>query len=75
MSSPVDNLHTPIVLSRDPDAKYCSSGENTMLFIPKECPVKVLMGYPFCIHHTRIVSSSDAEAKYFPLEENTTLVT
>ena len=29
MRSPLDTLHTPIVLSLDPDAKYFPSGENT----------------------------------------------
>ena len=27
--SPLDTLHTPIVLSADPDAKYSPFGENT----------------------------------------------
>ena len=28
MRSPVDTFHIPIVLSLDPDAKYCPLGEN-----------------------------------------------
>ena len=31
--SPLNTLHTPIVLSLDPDAKYTPSGEKTTLYI------------------------------------------
>ena len=31
MRSPLDTLHSPIVLFLDPDAKYSPSGENTTL--------------------------------------------
>ena len=38
--SPLDTLHTPIVLSIDPDAKYSPFGENTTLKIIPECSVR-----------------------------------
>ena len=34
--SPLDTLHTPIVLSPDPDAKYSPFGENTTLEFDNE---------------------------------------
>ena len=39
--SPLDTLHTPIVLSRDPDAKYSPFGENTTLVTTNEWPVSL----------------------------------
>ena len=38
MRSPLDNLHTPIVLSEDPDAKFYPFGENTTLKTQSEWP-------------------------------------
>ena len=71
--SPLDILHTPIVLSLDPDAKYSPFGENTTLMTNYECPVRVLIRSPLDILHTPIVS--DPDAKYSPFGENTTLKT
>ena len=73
--SPLDTLHTPIVLSRDPDAKYSPFEENATLQIESLCPVKVLMRFPLDILHTPIVLSADPDAKYSPFGENTTLET
>ena len=73
MRSPLDTLHTPIVLSEDADAKYSPFGKNTTLKTPKECPVSVLMRSPLDILHTPIVLSKDADAKYSPFGENATL--
>ena len=39
MSSPLDILHKPIVLSVDADAKYSAWGENVMFLTEEECPV------------------------------------
>ena len=75
MRSPLDTLHTPIVLSLDPDAKYSPLGENTTLQTSEECPVKVLIRSPLETLHTPIVLSSDPDAKYSPFGENTTLLT
>ena len=75
MSSPLDTLHTPIVLSLDPDAKYSPFGENTTLHIEEEWPVSVLMSSPLGTLHTPIVLSQDPDAKYSPFGENTTLET
>ena len=46
MSYPLYTLHTPIVLSPDPEAKYSPPGENTTLKTQLECPLRVLMSYP-----------------------------
>ena len=73
--SPLDILHTPIVQSLDPDAKYSPFGENTTLLTDCECPVRVLMRSPLNTLHTPIVLSQDPEAKYSPFGENTTLKT
>ena len=43
---PLDTLHTPIVLSHDPDAKYSPSAENTTLQTEEECPMRVFIRYP-----------------------------
>ena len=75
MSFPLYTLHTPIVLSQDPEAKYSPSGENTTLQTQLECPLRVLMSYPLYTLHTPIVLSEDPEAKYSPSAENTTLKT
>ena len=72
--SPLDTLHTPIVLSADPDAKYSPFGENTTLVTQSECPVRVLIRSPLDTLHTPIVLS-DPDAKYSPFGENTTLKT
>ena len=73
--SPLDTLHTPIVLSIDPDAKYSPFGENTTLKTQPECPVRVLIRSPLDTLHTPIVLSIDPDAKYSPSGENTTLKT
>ena len=39
--SPLDILHTPIVLSKDPDAKYSPFGENTTLLTTDEWSVSL----------------------------------
>ena len=63
MRSPLDTLHIPIILSRDPEAKYSPLGENTTLMTVSECPMRVLMRSPLDILHTPIVLSRDPEAK------------
>ena len=73
--SPLDTLHTPIVLSTDPDAKYSPFGENTTLYTDYECPVRVFIRSPLDTLHTPIVLSTDPDAKYSPFGENTTLQT
>ena len=57
ISSPLDTLHTPIVLSADPDAKYSPFGENTTLKTACECPVRVLIHPPLDTLHNPIVLS------------------
>ena len=74
MSSPLDTLHTPIVLSEDPDAKYSPFGKNATLKTQSECPVRVLMHSPLDTLHTPIVPSSNPDAKYSPFGENTTFL-
>ena len=71
--SPLDTLHTPIVESQDPDAKYSPFGENTTLYTQCLWPVRVLTRSPLDTLHTSIVS--DPDAKYSPFGENTTLDT
>ena len=70
--SPLDNIHTPIVLSLDPDAKYSPFGENTTLRTQSEWPVRVLMSSPIDTLHTQIYLN-DPDAKYSPFGENATL--
>ena len=74
MSSPLDILHTLIVLP-DPDAKNSPFGENTTFETYFEWPVRILMRSPLDILHTPIVESLDPDAKYSPSGENTTLNT
>ena len=71
--SPLDTLHTPIVLSSNPDAKYSPFGENTTLQTEDECPVRVFIRSPLDTLHTTI-SNIDPDAKYSPFGENATLV-
>ena len=52
--SPLDTLHTPIVLSEDPEAKYSPSAENTTLLTKSECPVRVFISSPLDTLHTPI---------------------
>ena len=73
--SPLDTLHTPIVQSADPDAKYSPFGENTTLLTADECLVRVLIRSPLDTLHTPIVLSRDPDAKYSPFGENTMLLT
>ena len=69
----LDTLHTPIVLSRESDAKYSPFGENTKLSIEEEWPLRVVICFSIHIFHRLIVLSIDPDAKYSPLGENTTL--
>ena len=39
--SPLDTLHTPIVVPADPEAKYSPFGEKATLKIEAECPSRV----------------------------------
>ena len=75
MRSPSYTLHTMIVLSEDPDAKYSPFGEYTTLKTESECPLRVLIRSPLDTLHTPIVLSLDPDAKYSPFGENTTLKT
>ena len=75
MRFPLDTLHTPIVISEDPEAKYFPFGENTTLKTKEEWPSRVMMRYPLDTLHTPIVLSQDPETKYSPFGENTTLHT
>ena len=61
--SPLNTLHTPIVLSKDPDTKYSPFSENARLRTQSEWPVSVLMSSPLDILHIPIVLSPDPEAK------------
>ena len=65
-------LHTTIVQSLDPDAKYSPSGENTTLKTESQWPLMILMHFPLHTFHSLIVLS-DPDAKYSPFGENTTL--
>ena len=71
----LDTFHTPIVLSKDPEAKYSPFGENTTLLNQSEWPVRVLIRSPLDTFHTPTVLSQDPDAKYSPLGENTMLKT
>ena len=71
--SPLDTLHTPIVQSLDPDAKYSPFGENATLKTRAEWPEKSLMRSPLDTLHTPIVLSIVPDAKYSPFDENATL--
>ena len=73
--SPLDTLHTPIVLSADSEAKYSPLGENTTLLTQCKCPMRILMRPPLDTLHTPIVLSEDPDAKYSPFGENATLLT
>ena len=68
-------LHTQIVQSQDPDAKYSSFGENTTLQTYEEWPVRVLIRSPLDTLHTSMVLSQDPDANQTPVGENTTLQT
>ena len=57
MRFPLDTLHTPIVLSLDPDTKYSPFFENTKVFTPKERPIKVLIRSPLDTFQRTIVLS------------------
>ena len=71
MHSPLDTLHTPIVLSLDPDAKYSPFGENTTLKINFPWPLRVLIRSPLDTLHTSIFLRRHPDAKYSPFGENT----
>ena len=73
--SPLDTLHTPIVQSEDPEAKYSPFGENTTLLTKSECPVRVLIRSPFDTLHIPIVLLVYPDAKYSVFGENATLQT
>ena len=55
--SPLDTLHTSIVQSQDPDAKYSPFGENTTLVTIAEWPFRVFIRSPLHTLHTPIVQS------------------
>ena len=55
--SPLDTLHTPIVLSCDPDTKYSPFGENATLQTVSLWLVRVFMTSQLDILHTTIVLS------------------
>ena len=67
-------IHTPTVLSSDPDAKYSPFGENTTLLTQSLWPVRVWMRSSLDTLHNPI-SLKDPDAKYSPFGENTTLLT
>ena len=73
MRSPLDTIHTTIVLSPEPEAKHSPFGENTTLKTISECPLRILIRFPLDILHNPIVLSLDPDAKYSPFGENTTL--
>ena len=75
MRSPLDTLHTLIVLSKDPEAKYSPSGENTTFWTDSLWPLRVLMRSPLDTLHNTILLSWDPDAKYSPFGENATLQT
>ena len=55
MRSPLYTLHTHIVLSTDPEAKYSPSVEKSVLVTLLVWPFKVFMSYPFDTPHIPIV--------------------
>ena len=57
MRSPLDTLHSLIVSSHDPDAKYSPFGENAMLWTSHPWPSRVLMRSQFDTLHTPISKS------------------
>ena len=61
MRSPLDTLHTPIVLSLDPEAKYSPLGENTTLQTLEKCPARVVILSPLSALHTPIVPSPNPD--------------
>ena len=63
MRSPLYTLHTPILQSQDPDAKYSPLGEKATLFTQPECPVRAFICSPVDIFHILIVQSQDPDAK------------
>ena len=71
--SPLGILHTLIIQSSDPDAKYSPFGENATVFKEYERSVKFMMRSPLDTLHTPIVSVPNA--KYSPFGENATLQT
>ena len=75
MRYPLGTFHKPIVLSKEPEAKYSPSPENDTLDTGAECPVKVFISSQLDTLHNRIVPSIDPNAKYFQSPENTTLNT
>ena len=61
--SPLDTLHTLIVLSQDPDPKYSPFKENITLVTKEEWPLKFLIPSPLDIFHSLIVLSLDSDTK------------
>ena len=55
MRYPLNTLHTLIVLSSDPEAKYSPHNENTTHKIESECPMSVLIRFPLDTLNTPIV--------------------
>ena len=75
INSPLDTLHIPIIVDKDPDAKYSPSGENTTLLNKLLELSKILIYSQLDILHNLIVVFPNPEAKYSPFGENTTLKT
>ena len=71
--SPLDILHTIIVLSQDPEAKYFPFGENATLLTLFLWPVKVLMHSPLKTLHNPILLNPDPDVKYLLFGENAML--
>ena len=71
--SPLLTLHTPIVLSQDPDAKYSPFGENAKLQTDSYWPIRYVISSQFYTLHTPIVLSWDPDAKNSPFGDKTTL--
>ena len=70
---PLDTLQTPIVESKEPDAKNSPRGENTTLQTYKEWPVKDFINSPLYTFHNPIDLSLDPDAKNYPFGEKDTL--
>ena len=65
--SPVDVSHTQIVLSRDPETKYVSSGEKQTEVTELSCTlINSRTRLPLSAFKSRIVPSSDPDIRYEP---------
>src|SRR5438128_5641752 len=68
-------FHIFIVLSYEPEARVCPSGENATLYTSPLCPVRVRITDPSDTLHSFIVLSPEPEARVCPSGENATLYT